>query len=70
MRAKAEDLMKDRILVVSRSMPTDEILRIRQERRIEHVVIVDEDGWPVGVISGSDLLRYQVTCSQVSTPSS
>jgi len=54
---KAKDLMVSPVVSVPLGTNLEEVARLMVERRIGSVLVVDEAGRPVGIISRFDLLR-------------
>ncbi len=54
---KAKDLMVSPVVSVPLGTNLEEAARLMVERRIGSVLVVDEAGRPVGIISRLDLLR-------------
>jgi CBS domain-containing protein len=51
------EVMTNEVFCVSRETSVDRVAALMLERRISGMPVVDELGWPIGVISKTDLLR-------------
>jgi predicted transcriptional regulator len=56
--ACVEDLMNTRLAVIPARMDIRQLAEMFRKDGVRSAVVVDGFGWPVGVISGEDLLGY------------
>ncbi len=52
-----EILEKDSLITIREDEPVIEAIRIFEEKGIEHLPVIDEDGILVGIITGTDILK-------------
>ena len=63
----AKDIMQKHVVTVDPQMTVQEVLQLFLERQITGAPVVDEDEKLVGVISQTDLLRYQRRAAPANT---
>ncbi|MGQ9522981.1 MAG: CBS domain-containing protein [Anaerolineae bacterium] len=54
---RAADVMTTSIVTISKEAPVAEAAKKMLESRIHHLLVVDEDGTPLGILSTTDIIR-------------
>jgi CBS domain-containing protein len=57
-QVSVEDLMTEDPLTVAPDEPASKVARLMSEHRIHRVIVVDEERYPLGIITSLDLLRH------------
>src|SRR5436309_175797 len=58
---KVEEVMSTRLVTVTRESNLEECLRLMEKNNIYHLLVVDESGRSLGMISAHDVLRVMVS---------